>query len=48
MYEPPAACPGGHTDLVQSWSPCADCGWACLHWRCRECDAKVRDPDHAH
>lgn len=46
MYEPPGSCPAGHTDLVQHWSPCEQCGWACIHWRCLVCSVKVRDPDH--
>lgn len=50
MFEPPAACPDGHTSLQQCWLPCEACRTACIHWRCRHegCKELVRDPDHEH
>jgi len=44
---PDMLCPNGHLALGDSWALCADCGFACRHFRCRECDVSVRDPDHA-
>lgn len=39
-------CQNGHQVLGDSWALCSDCGNACKHFRCRECDTSIRDPEH--
>lgn len=38
--------PECHGPMRPDWLRCADCGFACRHWTCRECEREDRDPRH--
>lgn len=39
-------CPDGHGEMRPDYRRCANCGFACRHWSCGECQHEERDPRH--